>query len=168
VADSIAANDALVSRLEALDDAQIDAFALSAFGMDLDFATYLRMRLSEHAVHTWDVDVALDPAAVVAPDAVELLVDGLGVMVARAAKPTDGSFTLKVSTTDPERSFALVTDAVSLEPWSEREVAGELRLSAEELLRLVYGRLDPAHSTTVHLDAEALTLDDLRAIFPGV
>jgi uncharacterized protein (TIGR03083 family) len=168
VADSLAANEAFLARLESLDVAQSDAFRLAAFGMDLDLAMLLRMRLSEQAVHTWDVDVALDPGAVVAPYAVELLIDGLGVMVARAGKPTEGSITLKVSTTGPERTLALVTDGVVLEPWSERDAAGELRLSAEELLRLVYGRLDASHAATVQLDAPGVTLDDVRAIFPGV
>jgi len=75
---------------------------------------------------------------------------------------------VQVSTTDPERRYALVTDGVRLEPWSERDVAGVLQLSAEELVRLVYGRLDAAHAPTARLEAPALSLDDLRAIFPGV
>ena len=57
----------------------------------------------EHAVHTWDVAVALDPAATVAPDAVGLLVDTLGQFMGRAAKPDGVERRLRVSTTDPER-----------------------------------------------------------------
>jgi hypothetical protein len=58
------------------------------FGMDLDTAGLARMRLGEHAIHTWDIAVALDPAATVAPDAVSLLIDALGQLVARTAKPS--------------------------------------------------------------------------------
>ena len=42
----------------------------------------MRMRLGEHTLHTWDVAVALDPSAQVSPDAIDLLVDGLGDLVA--------------------------------------------------------------------------------------
>ncbi len=88
--------------------------------------------------------------------------------MARAGKPTEGAATLRVSTTDPDRTFALVTKGVRLEPWTERDVDGVLRISAEELLRLAYGRLDAAHAATARLDASSLTLDDLRSMLPGV
>ena len=168
VADSLRANEAMVRRLEGLDATQMDSFRLAAFGMDLDMTMFVRLRLGEHAVHTWDVVVTLDQSATVDHDAVELLVDGVGDIAARVGKPTEGSFTLHVTSTDPDRGFALVTDGVLLEPWSEREAAGVLRLTSEELLRLVYGRLDPDHARSVQLDATGMTLDDVRAMFPGV
>ena len=168
VTDSVALNDKLVSRLEGLDDAQLDSFALDAFGRHLDAPMFLRMRLSEHAVHAWDLEVALDPAATVDPAAVALLIDGLPEFVARVGKPSAEPATVRVSTTDPERSFALVTDGVRLEAWSERAAEGVLELSAEELLRLAYGRLDPDHSGSARLDASEVRLDDLRAVFPGI
>lgn len=166
--DSIAANEAFVARLEGLDAATQQAFALAAFGMELDLAKFVRLRLAEHAVHCWDVTVALEPSSTVLPEAVELLLDGVPDLVARVGKPTAGAPPVRVETTDPERSYALVTDGVRLEPWTEREVAGVLRLSAEELLRLVYGRLDAGHARSARLDAAAISLDDVRALFPGV
>jgi uncharacterized protein (TIGR03083 family) len=168
VTDSVAVNEKFVSRLEGLDDAQLDSFALDAFDRHLDAPMFLRMRLSEQAVHGWDLEVALDPSATVDPGAVELLMDGLPAFVARVGKPSAEPATVQVSTTDPARRFALVTDGVRLEPWSERAVDGVLELSAEELLRLAYGRLDPDHSGSARLDASELRLDDLRAVFPGI
>jgi uncharacterized protein (TIGR03083 family) len=168
VRDSIADNERLLGRLESLDETERDAFGLAAFGMDIDFPMFLRMRLSELALHTWDVMVALDPSATVVPEAVEVLVDGLPDMAARVGKAAERPLVLRVSTTAPDRGFALVTDGVRLEPWSEREVDGVLHLSSEELLRLVYGRLDPAHTRSVELDAGDIGLDDVRALFPGV
>ncbi len=168
VADSIAANARFVRRLEGLDATQRASFRLVTFGMDLDLAMFLRLRISEHAVHSWDVAVALDSSATVLPDAVELLLDGLPQMAALVGKPREGLLTVRVATADPERAFALVTDGVRLEPWSERDVAGVLRLSSEELLRLVYGRLDAAHTPSARLDAEGISLDDIRAVFPGI
>ena len=66
-ADSVAANEALVARLEALDPATLAAFRLDPFGMDVDATGLLQIRLSEHAIHIGDVAVRLDPAAQVAP-----------------------------------------------------------------------------------------------------
>ncbi len=65
-ADSLKANEAFVQRVEALSDAELAEMRLPMFGMDLDAVGLLRMRLGEHAVHTWDVAVALDPSAEVA------------------------------------------------------------------------------------------------------
>ena len=48
------------------------------------------MRVGEHAVHTWDIAVALDPKATVAADAVDLLIDTAPAIVARAMKPVEG------------------------------------------------------------------------------
>jgi hypothetical protein len=143
--------------------------------MDLDATGLARMRLSEHAVHTWDVAAALDPAATVAADAVDLLIDTLGQMVARAAKPDGRPRLVRVLTSDPERQFILQTgEAVTLTPASgepaaeaaaSAEAAAELRLPAEALLRLCYGRLDPAHTPPVK--STGVDLDELRALFPG-
>ena len=73
-AQSVAANEALVSRVESLTPDQLAAFRVAMFGgMIMDAAGLLRMRLSEHAVHSCDVEVAVDPAARVSQDAVELL-----------------------------------------------------------------------------------------------
>ena len=167
VTTSVDANERLVRRLEALDAAQIAAFSVSAFGSQMDFVGLLRARLSEHAVHTWDVAIALDPAAVLAPDAAALLVDYLPEMAARVGRPAARPESLAVSTTDPERHFTLSTGGVRLEARSGPASSGSLRLPAEALLRLVYGRLDRAHTPPLQLDSPTVTLDDLRSIFPG-
>ncbi|HUY25156.1 MAG TPA: maleylpyruvate isomerase N-terminal domain-containing protein, partial [Candidatus Saccharimonadales bacterium] len=165
--DSIAANETLVERLEALDPEQIRSFQLSAFRRELDLAGLLQLRMSEHPIHAWDVEVSFNPGATVLPGAVELLVDYLPVMAARVGKPSQAATTLLVLTTEPERRFALVTDGVRLEPWSEQTANGALQIPAEALLRLVYGRLDSAHTPALELDTPDARLDDLRKIFPG-
>jgi uncharacterized protein (TIGR03083 family) len=178
-ADAVAADGVLVGRIESLDAGQRDRFRLELFGMDLDMAGLLRMRLGEHAIHTWDVAVALDPAATVAPDAVALLVDALGQLVTRSGKPDGRQLRLLVSATSPQRHFILEAgETVTLAPAEGAEAlpelrlpaAGaqplpELRLPAEALVRLVYGRLDPAHTPAV--EARGVDLDELRRIFPG-
>jgi uncharacterized protein (TIGR03083 family) len=143
---------------------------LKLFGMDIDTTGFARLRLSEHAVHTWDVLVALDPAATLAPDAVALLIDALEQIAARSAKPDGQQRTVRVSTTDPERQFILTTgDEVTLTHSAADATPepgrSELRLPAEALIRLVYGRLDPAH--TPPTETAGVELDELRQIFRG-
>ena len=165
-ADALRADEAVTERFESLDEGERERFRLNAFGMDLDLAGLARLRLGEHAVHTWDVAVALDPAATLAPDAVALLIDTLGQFVARAAKPGGIQRRVHVSTSSPVRHFTLETgDKVTLTPAEDTEGLPELALPAEAFIRLVYGRLDPAHTPpaeTKHVD-----LDELRPVFPG-
>ncbi len=164
--DALAADEATQERIESLDEDQRARLHLHMFGMDLDVTGLARMRLSEHAIHTWDVAVALDPAATVSPDAVGLLIDTLGQLAARTAKPDGVQRHLRISTTDPQRNFILRTgESVTLTQADGGEGLPELRLPAEALIRLAYGRLDPAHTPPVQ--ASGVDLDDLRSLFPG-
>jgi uncharacterized protein (TIGR03083 family) len=165
-ADALEADRAVVERFESLDPGQLDRVRVAAFGMEVDAARLAGMRLGEHAVHTWDVAVALDPAATVSPEAVALLVDTVGPLAARAGKPGGTARRLRIVTTGPDRVFLLETgETVSLTPGESAEPLPEVRLPAEALIRLVYGRLDPGHTPPVHTDG--VDLDDLREIFPG-
>jgi uncharacterized protein (TIGR03083 family) len=168
VADGVAANEGFVRRVEELSDAQLEGLAFAVFGMDLDAAGFLRMRLSEHALHTWDVAAALDPTAGVSPEAVDLLVDTLPEMARRVGKAQDAPIRIRMVTSDPSRDLALVVDdEVRIGRFESGSTDGVLRLPAEALVRLVYGRLDAEHTPTVELDAPDLTLDTLRSVFPG-
>jgi uncharacterized protein (TIGR03083 family) len=165
-ADALRADQAVTVRLESLDDTQRDRLHLHAFGMDLDTTGLARIRLGEHAVHTWDIAVALDPAATVAPDAVVLLVDTLGQLVTWTAKPRGQRRRLRVSTSSPVRHYMLdIGETVTLMPTEGNSIRPELALPAEAFVRLVYGRLDPAHTPPV--EATRVDLDELRQVFPG-
>lgn len=168
VQDSVTWNEQFVRQIEALNEAQRNAFQLVVFGMDLDLVGLLRLKLGEHAIHSWDIAVSFDPAALVAAESVALLVDGLASTAARAGKASAMPRTLHVSTSEPDRQFALVSDGVRLEPWADQTATGTLQLPAEALLRLVYGRLDPAHTPPLELAAAGMNLSELRALFPGV
>ena len=166
--DAIAADAAFLGQLDALDEQQRAGWRLELFGGEQDLATLLRFRLGEHAVHTWDVAVMRDPGAAVAADAVDLLVDTLDMLVARAGKPGDVPVRVVVSTESPARRFLLSTggDGASLSPHDGDDPdEAAIRLPAEALVRLVYGRLDPQHTPPV--DATGVDLDDLRRTFPG-
>jgi uncharacterized protein (TIGR03083 family) len=165
-ADALRADAAVTGRFEGLNGDQRRDLRLHLFGTDLDTAGLARMRLGEHAVHTWDIAVAVDPAATLAPDAVGLLIDSLGQTVARAGRSGGPERRVHVSTSSPVRHFTLETgEKVALVPSGYSEGLPELALPAEALIRLVYGRLDPEHTPPV--EAERVDLDDLRQVFPG-
>jgi uncharacterized protein (TIGR03083 family) len=159
----LAANEALVSRVESLTAAERAGFAVTMFGpAPADLAAFLGMRLSEHAVHTWDIAVTLDPVARVAPDAVDLLVDSLPMIAGFSAKQAAAPASVAVTTTGPDRVFTLDTAGVSLVP-GPGEASASVALPAEAFLRLVYGRLGDADEVT----ASGVTVPDLQAVFPG-
>jgi uncharacterized protein (TIGR03083 family) len=166
-ADSLTWDEQHVSRLEQLTDEQLAAIQLEFFGRQLDAAGLIRMRLSEHAVHTWDVAVAVDPAATVLAEAVPEALQQISGLLSFVAKPAGDSFRVRVRTTSPDGDYLLdVGEPASLSSWVDGSaVDGVLDLPAEALLRLLYGRLDPAH-TPAHT-AEGIDLDRLRAVFPG-
>jgi uncharacterized protein (TIGR03083 family) len=165
-ADGLHADQVTLERMESLDADQLARLHLNLFGMELDATGLGRIRLGEHAVHTWDVAVALDPKATVAPDAVGLLIDTLGPFIGRVAKPDGVHRRLRVVTTDPERDFILaIGESVTLTPADGDAGLPELWLPAEAFIRLAYGRLDPAHTPAVQ--ASGVDLDELRVIFPG-
>ncbi len=165
--DSVDANRALVERFESLDERTLAELRLSLFGMELDAAGLGRMRVSEHAVHTWDVAVMADEAATIAPDAVSLLVDNLGQMAQRTGRSSSRPLRVEMVTTEPARRLLLVIgDSVDLTDVAAADGEAAVHLPAEALVRLVYGRLDPAH-TPSDISVSGLDFDLLRQVFPG-
>ncbi|RCG24499.1 maleylpyruvate isomerase family mycothiol-dependent enzyme [Sphaerisporangium album] len=166
--DGLAADAALLTRFEALGSAERARLRLSAFGMEFDFPILTGMRLSEHALHSWDIAVALDPRATVAPEPVEYLVDLLGPIVSRSGKPAATPASVAVTTTGPDRRFVLrFGDTVTLEEAADAgETPAAVELPAEAFVRLVFGRLDPAH--TPEVTVQGVDLDELRRSFPGI
>lgn len=166
--DGLRVDGELVAAFEGLTEQQRDDWELDFFGTDRDFAGLVQMRLGEHSLHTWDVVVALDPKAQLLPDAVDVLIDSLEPLVARAGKPLDYQLVVGVETEEPPRNFVLTVDAdgATLGPLDARfEADSLLALPAEAFIRLVYGRLDPEHTPP---GAEDPILDVLRTVFTGV
>ncbi len=71
VRDALVADNALLVALEAVSLDQRGTFHFVIF--DLDFNGFVSLRLGEQAMHTWDVEVALNPAAKLLPDAVGVI-----------------------------------------------------------------------------------------------
>ena len=169
IRDSLAANIAFLDAVEALSEQERAEWRLSVFGMDQDLPAFLRMRLNEYAVHTWDVSVVLDPSSTVLAQAVPYLVDNLAMVAGWGGKPVEQQTSVEVRTTDPERAFHLDLGpaGVSLSPSLDDTASATLELPAEAFVRLVYGRLDPDH-TPASVVATGVDLDLLRTAFPGL
>jgi uncharacterized protein (TIGR03083 family) len=167
--DSLASNTALIAKLEAITPEQAAEVQISFGPFSVDLAGFVRMRLSEHALHTWDVAVFLDPQAAVAQDAVALLLPGVGQMAGRGGKPSDPAYAVKLATTDGLGAWAVHTgEPVSFGPADDAaSYDGEVALPAEALLRLIAGRLDPDHTPAGVTESGERGLADLRTVFPG-
>jgi uncharacterized protein (TIGR03083 family) len=138
----------------------------------VDLSTAASLRLSELTLHGWDIHEVSDPGITLLQAGTDLLVDRGWMLIGFLghADAIDGSVTVRVETTDPERTFGLtIGDAVSLDDAPEAaDAGGTLRLPAEAWLRLVAGRLAAEHTPPdVELESDAITLDDLRRVFPG-
>lgn len=167
-ADSLTWDSEYVSRLEQLTGEELDSIRLDFVGRRLDAAGLVRLRLSEHAIHVWDVAVSVDPGASV-DDAILPAMEQITQLFQFVAKPEGDAFRVRLRTTAPEGDYLLdVGESVTLSDWAEAgapAVDGEIQLPAEALLRLFYGRLDPEHTPSYR--AEGIELDRLRAVFPG-
>ncbi len=165
---ALAADEALVARFESTTAAERAGLRMALFGMDLDLAGLAGLRLSEQAVHTWDIAVAVDPSATVAAEAVALLVPGLGGIAARSGRPSAQPYTVLMLTSDPTAAYLVSAgEPVGIQTAApDSHADGTVRLSAEAYLRLVYGRLDPEHTPGVN-QSGARGLADLRAVFQG-
>ena len=166
----------LVETFEALDDAQLSGLRLSLpfLPEPIDIATLAAFRLNEHALHSWDVVAAIDHGAELAPDAAVLLVDRQPAFVAlvgrflpRETRPAD-SVTIAVATSDPARRFELdLGDSLALRSLDVDGGPAQLVIPAEALVRLMAGRLRPGWPAAGIEPASGVTMDELRAAFPG-
>jgi len=169
-AEALVTDRIFLDQLLALDDQRRQNWQLDMFGEVRDLSGLLRLRLGEHALHTWDVAVTRDPTATVAPDAAALLIDTLGQLVARTGRAAQGAIRVSVVTDRPQRRFLVVSDGDGVELRPADDLPREngtptLELPAEAFIRLVYGRLDPDHTPAGSPDQD--TLDPLRRTFPG-
>ena len=122
-------------------------------------------------MHTWDIAVTVDPEAVVAPAAVELLTPQLSFLAERTGRTDAGPLRVRLRGTHPEVDLLLdVSDKVTLVPWPAggAEADGEIATTTEGLLRLGYGRHDSGHTPPVQVTGPADLLDRTRAVFPGL
>ncbi len=133
----VEADDRLVAWWEARTDDELAAMEvdLPFLPAPIDAATAASFRLSELALHSWDVLAAFDPDAEVADDAAALLVDRLPTMVGfigqftpRETRPTEDT-TIVVGTSAPERRYELeLGERAELRSAGDGPTTGELAI----------------------------------------
>jgi len=163
--DAVAEDGRLLERLDALDGAERARFRFVLGPLDTDLVGFIGLRVNEHALHTWDIDVAFDHGATVPSDAAGAIVDRLELITRFTGRPTGTAHRVRVHTSDPGRDLTVVygVDSVALE-YGAAGAAADIELPTEAFVRLVYGRLDPAHAPATGAPA---VLEELRATFPG-
>ncbi len=128
--------------------------------------TALGMRLNEVANHSWDVRVAFDPQAGVDADSAAALVDLLagpvGFILSFVAKPAE--LANPVSVAVPGAGL-VIDEAVTVVDHLEAPSA-TFTGPQEAFVRLVSGRLKAPYDNDVTVEG-AVTLEDLRRVFPG-
>jgi hypothetical protein len=166
VTDALDADRALLTRLLEMSPDERASYALNLGPMTFDFDRAVRLRLGEHVLHTWDIEVTFDPEATLQTEAVQFLIDSLELLVRFTAKATENAHTLHIRTTNPQRELALTqsADGVTLEA-VEGVDSHDLEIPAEAFVRLAYGRLDPEHTPA---GVDPTHLDELRRVFPGM
>jgi uncharacterized protein (TIGR03083 family) len=135
----------------------------------LALASFAGMRLNEAAQHSWDVRVAFDAAAAIPADAAAVLAEhlagGLSFLPGFIGK-ADALAAPVVVDVDGSGYGLVVTDkaAVVADP---ADPTATFTGPLEAAIRLVGGRLRPANTPESVKVTGAVTLDDLRRVFPG-
>jgi uncharacterized protein (TIGR03083 family) len=154
-----------------LDDAERRELRPYFHAGPVDLPLFLAFRLVEQVLHAWDVHVTFEPATAVDAEAVGLLVELLPLgasLVDAEVLAALAPARLAVATSAPAQRFILDLGVQArLQPAEDGEVSGSLRLPAEALVRLVTGRLDPAHTPAGTRAEGRPSLDELRRLYPG-
>ena len=124
--DGVAEDGELVEQLAAIPPERRQAWRLTFFGAERDLADVIVMRLAEHVLHTWDVEVIRDPEATVPGDAAGLILDFQMQLAGMVGKPLDRELRVHVTTEHPERHFELTAgpEGVTLAPAGPDPAAG--------------------------------------------
>ncbi|NNN08715.1 MAG: maleylpyruvate isomerase family mycothiol-dependent enzyme [Acidimicrobiaceae bacterium] len=165
IADALVADQNFLDALDATSDEQRKKFQVSFGPMKLDFERFVGMRLGEHVLHTWDVEVTMYPGAVLAVPAAGLLLEQIHFLVARSGKSSGVVRTISVRTHEPARDFNVVFEESSVELVDTTHGGPvDVELPGEAFVRLIYGRLDAVIGLD---DGSEIHLEHLRQAFPG-
>ncbi|MBB2946667.1 uncharacterized protein (TIGR03083 family) [Actinoplanes lutulentus] len=166
----VASDKELVTALEAVPEERHEELRVRTFLPDpVPFALFAALRLSEVSQHSWDVRAGLDPSAALADDSTELLAEhlsgGLGFLLGFIGKPKAVTEPAVIEISGTPYSI-VVDDSVRLTTETLTATA-TFNGPLESALRLLYGRLNPEYTPDDLTVTGNVTLDELRATFPG-
>ena len=149
---------------------------LSFLPFPADVTLLSGMRLNEFALHSWDVRVAFDASAALSDEEAEVLLEQfrgpLNFLVGYLGKSDvleGDAVAVRIEGSDPGHVFGLaLADSVSLGDAHETPHV-EITGPTEAVIRLITGRLRDANTPeSLVISGDAVTLEQLRAIFPGM
>ncbi len=105
--DELVADRELLERVESFSDEARSIFRFSMGPLELPFDGFVGMRLNEHALHTWDIEVTIDPTATVPAESAAHIVDNLELIARFTARPTGSTRAIIVRTDQPKRDFSI-------------------------------------------------------------
>jgi uncharacterized protein (TIGR03083 family) len=167
-----ASHRAALASLIALGAERLEVLRIPFFAGPVTVGVYAGYRLSEQAVHGWDIAVALDPETAIPQPELSLLWDRIDLIATRVRdedilerlRPQRVAVTL----TDRDATYRLdLADELHLvadEHASLDDATGSVTGPAETVLRLVYGRNRPVDKIEI---SGPIALADYRALFPG-
>jgi uncharacterized protein (TIGR03083 family) len=165
VSECLVSDAAYLAALEGATADQREAFQMKMGPFAFDFDGLVGLRLGEHVLHTWDVEVPFRPDATLTGEAASAVLDGIQFIATRTAKPTGVTRDITIRTSDPVRDFTLVLSEDSTELHeTSHESDVDLEIPAEALVRLIYGRLDEEHTPS---SVSGDVVDFLRTVYPG-
>ena len=168
---SVIFGEQLVQAFESQDDQarQHRRIDLGVLPMPVDIAFCADLRLSEMALHRWDVEVPFDASVTVSDYLVPIVLDRLPLFAGFFAKPIGRAHRIGIRTLVPDRDYVLelTTEGGSLGEGASGDVDASALLPAEAFVRLTAGRLDPEHTPAGVEVTGTVGLDDLRTVFPG-
>ncbi|GAA0578983.1 maleylpyruvate isomerase family mycothiol-dependent enzyme [Paractinoplanes ferrugineus] len=167
---AIESDAALVAAFEALTPEQRDSVEITGiFPMPLSLEAFAALRLSEVTHHSWDIRVAADPAAGLPAATAEVLAEhlagGLSFFLGfiTKAEAIKEPAVVAISGTP----YAVVLGEKNSFTADAGTPTATFEGPLEAALRLLVGRLGPGHTPATVGVTGNVTLDDLRAVFPG-
>ena len=167
VADALVSDVKYLEALEGMTEEQRGGYQMSLGPFSFDFDGVVGLRLGEHVLHTWDIEVTFRSGATLPAEASGLILDRINFLVGRTARLRHDERRITIRTFNPTRTFTLHLTADSAELVEEpHDGAVDLEIPAEAFVRLVYGRLDEAHMPDSLLGDGVV--DYLRGVFQGL
>jgi uncharacterized protein (TIGR03083 family) len=161
----------LVSAFAALDEGQRESLELPVgfAPAPLSVASFGGLRLHEAAQHGWDVRVAVDPEAGLLPGSAEAIAElfsgQLSFLLGFMGKADRIPDPVRLDIAGSGYGLSIGDSVALVSPLDQPTATFTGPLEAA--LRLVAGRLGPAHTPSDLKVTGNVTLDDLRTAFPG-
>jgi uncharacterized protein (TIGR03083 family) len=173
VSEFIDTNSRYLDALNTVAATEHDALLLPFHNFQIDFGTHLVFRLTEQAIHTWDIRVAFQADAEIDAETARVLVDTYPVSLMGGFTNPQAAEQIRparilVQMVAPDRTMTIdIGERVQIVRGTNQDEAysATIRLPTPSAwIRLCTGRLDPAHTPINVFSKGRPDLDGVRAL----